>query len=220
VTTQIQAAQTFTDTTTDTVTQFVTDTKEITNVEIQTVIQSTVILQTQLLTTTNSAGQSVVETVVSSSIATVSAIIGSAGQGTGNALQTQNDTSGGNSTPIAAIVGGAVGGFACLALLAFLIFVGVRRGWFDNREAGQPVAPVVPAPVFVQGGDVGYYNPGAQGQMGQMGGMGAAGMGMGQMGQGMASNRSSTPFSNESPSPVYAAPMYENIQEMAGDKRY
>ena len=49
--------------------------------------------------------------------------------------------SGSNNT--GAIVGGVVGGIVFLSLLALLLFVGFRKGWFD-RKTTQPL-PFVPA---------------------------------------------------------------------------
>lgn len=139
----LTATTTTTDTTTiiqtSTTTVFGTDieTQSVTN--IQSAVQSVTVVQTSF-STTNSAGQIITQTFLVSSIAIGTAASAQSSSSSAISLGSSNNS---NSPPTGAIVGGAVGGVALLAMIGLFVFTALRRGWFDKRDVNAAQGPVL-----------------------------------------------------------------------------
>jgi len=118
---------------TTTVTQFGTNTQ----IQVQTQDQTQTVVQTSITTTTLGAGQTV--TVISVPVSAAPAE---------SSMAASSSNSNSSSTPIGAIVGGAVGGLALLVIAGLFLFTGIRRGWFARRDSQPPVvSPPAPGTV-------------------------------------------------------------------------
>ncbi|KAF2490633.1 hypothetical protein BU16DRAFT_566641 [Lophium mytilinum] len=108
---------------------------------------STVVL-TQIFISVNSAGQTIVQTTAVQSVVSAAAA-------------TNSDVCIGTSkkqSDVGAIVGGAVGGVAFIALLAALLFIGNKKGYFEKKEK-HPTYPPVSLPVPLGGEPKGFGQP-------------------------------------------------------------
>jgi hypothetical protein len=137
---------------TTTVNNYVTNTALITTTSQQTAtetlmssvtVQSTTTYLTTFTLTTTSNGQTITYTTVSTvtQVLTLGVYVITPAPAASQSGSPSVVGSGSNNT--GAIVGGVVGGIVFLSLLALLLFVGFRRGWFD-RKTTQPL-PFVPA---------------------------------------------------------------------------